>query len=81
MTIKIPPQSYKWTTQIISSMELPHYDVFKQKVSKPTELSNSYITKTTMGPKGSEHFSPILTNSIDPFKNKLIENWNMYVLP
>jgi hypothetical protein len=53
MTIKIPPQSYKWTTQIISSMELPHYDVFKQKVSKPTELSNSYTTNTTMGPKGS----------------------------
>lgn len=54
-------------------MELPHYDVFKQKVSKPTELSNSYTTKT-MGPKGSEHFSPTLTNSTDPFKNKFIEN-------
>jgi len=59
---------------------LPHYDVFKQKVSKQIELSNSYSTKI-MGHKGSEDSNPTLTNATDPFKSKLLKNWNMYVLP
>lgn len=37
---------------------LPHYDVFKQKVSKQIELSNSYSTKI-MGHKGSKTLIPL----------------------
>jgi hypothetical protein len=54
-------------------MELLHYDVFKQKVTKLAELSNSYSIKT-MRHQGLEHFDRIFSSSTSPFESKFIEN-------
>jgi hypothetical protein len=54
-------------------MKLLHYDVLKQKVTKLTELWNSYSSKT-MGHQGLEHLDPTFSSSIGPFENKFIEN-------
>jgi hypothetical protein len=47
--------------------------VLKQKVTKLTELWNSYSTKT-IGHQGLEHFDPIFSSSTSPFESKFTKN-------
>lgn len=54
-------------------MELPHYYVFKQKVSKLIELWNFYSIMTK-GHKGLKHSGPLSQAQLIVSKSKLTEN-------